>query len=302
VTHRRIAVGWLLLLAATLATIGAKDGGDAVGPCTDFYAYANAAWMAENPIPAGQSRWSPRSVGRAANERRLQTLLENAARSSAPSGSPERLAGDLYAACMDETAIDTAGLAPLAPLLAEIDAVRTAADVTRVLRRLHAIGVPFGFSAAGAPAYRDPSRFVLNVGAGGFDAPREGDEREAYRRHVATLLSLSGAGADAADEVVALEARLAEGALDASASGDPAQTDHLTTFAELDALAPVADWPAYFDEARLPRADVNVAEPRLLRQLDRELRETPVAVWRADLRFQLLQAAAPYLPRPFVDV
>src|SRR5262249_13061762 len=65
--------------------------------------------------------------------------------------------------------------------------------------------------------------------------------------------------------------------------------------------APALDWAAYFDEAKLPRADVNVAEPRLLRQLDRSLRETPVAVWRSYLRFQLLEAAAPYLSRPFVD-
>ena len=300
-THRRIAVGWLLLLAATLATIGAGEGGNGAGPCADFYAYSNAAWLEENPIPAGQSRWSPRTAGRAANERRLQTLLEDAARSSGPQGTPERLAGDLYAACMDEPAVERAGLAPLSPLLAEIAGVRGGADVARVLRRLHAIGVPFAFSAAGAPAYGDPSRFVLNVGAAGSAPPREGAERDAYRRHVATLLALAGPGADAADEVVALETRLSEGALDAAAASDPARTDHPTSFAELVALAPAVDWPAYFDEAGLPRAEVNVAEPRLLSQLDRELRETPAAVWRAELRFRLLEAAAPYLPRAFVE-
>ena len=302
-TSRRIAVGWLLLLAATLATVGAKDDADSGEPCADFYAYANAAWLAENPIPEGQSRWSPRSVGRAANERRLQALLEEAAaRRGAPPGSPDRLAGELYAACMDEPRVEAAGLTPLAPLLSEIDSVRVSADVPRAIRRLHAIGVPVGFSAAGAPAYRDPSRFVLNVAAGSFNVPREAGDRVAWRKHVAALLSLAGSvdGADAVDEVVALEARLSEGALDSAAAGDPGQTDHPTTFAELVELAPAVDWPAYFDEAFLPRADVNVAEPRLLRQLDRSLRETPAAVWRAYLRFELLEAAAPYLSRPFV--
>jgi len=292
------AAGWLLFLAPMLAA------GDAGEPCTDFYVYANAGWLAANPIPEGQSRWSPRIAGRAANRRRLQALLEeSAARRGAPNGSPERLAGDVYASCMDEPRVDAAGTKPLAPLLAEIDTVRTKADVQRLMRRLHAMGVSIGFAAAGSPAYRDPSRFVLNVAAGSFGVPAAAGERDAYRKHVAALLALGGAadGADAAGEVVALEARLAEGALDPAAAGDPAQTDHPTTFEQLSELAPSVDWAAYFDEAKLPRADVNVAEPRLLRQLDRSLRETSVAVWRAYLRFQLLEAAAPYLSRPFVD-
>jgi putative endopeptidase len=303
VTRHRFAAVWLLLLASTLATVGAGDGVGTVEPCADFYAYANAAWLTANPIPAGQSRWSPRSVGRAANQKRLQTLLEDAAaRRDAPAGSAEKLAGNFYTACMDEARVDAEGLAPLVPLLAEIDAVRSPADIQRALRRLHAMGVTIGFTAAGAYAYRDPSRFILNVAAGTDGVPRAAADRAAYRKHVAALLALGGAaeGADAADEVVALEAQLAEGALDAAAAGDPAQTDHPTTFAKLVELAPAFDWAAYFDEARLPRADLNVAEVRWLRQFDRSLRETPVAVWRADLRFQLLEAAAPYLSRSFV--
>jgi endothelin-converting enzyme/putative endopeptidase len=272
-------------------------------PCTDFYNYANAGWLAANPIPPGQSRWSPRSAGRAANQQRLQGLLEEAAgRRDAPAGSAERLVGDFYASCMDEERVEAAGSTPLAPLLAEIDAARSLADVQRAIRRLHAIGVPVGFVAAGTPAYREPSRFLVSIAAGNFGVPPANQNRDAYQKRVAAVLTLGGSagGAEAAERVVALEARLAEGALDTAAATDPAKTDHPTTFAELEDLAPAVDWAAYFDEATLPRSDVNVAEPRLLRRLDRALRETPVAVWRDYLRFQLIDSAAPYLSRRFV--
>jgi endothelin-converting enzyme/putative endopeptidase len=111
-----------------------------------------------------------------------------------------------------------------------------------------------------------------------------------------------GEDAAAADRIVALEAELADGALDAAAAADGAQTDHPTTLPELAAMAPAVDWPSYFDEAGLPRdARVNVAEPRLLRQLDRALRETPPDVWRAYLRYALLDSAAPHLSQAFVE-
>ncbi len=280
-----LAAGSLLLLAPLLLAEGPAE------PCADFYAYANTAWLTANPIPEGQSRWSPRSAGRVENQRRLQTLLTDADASHAPAGSAERLAGDFYASCLDEPRVDAAGVAPLQPLLAEIDAAQTPSDVQRVLRHLHAIGVSVGFTTAGAPSYQDPKRFVLNVSAGRFDAPAD-------RAHVAAILALGGGTAEA-DAIVALEAALSQGALDPSV--DPAQLDHPTTFTELVALAPSVDWANYLDEAGLGHDAVNVAEPRLLRQLDRALRQTPVAVWRSYLRYRLLDAAAPYLSHAFVE-
>ena len=71
------------------------------------------------------------------------------------------------------------------------------------------------------------------------------------------------------------------------------------TFAELEHLAPSFDWGKYFDEAKLPRVDLNVAEPNFIRELDKELRETPVAAWKTYLTWQLLDSASPWLSRPW---
>src|SRR5205814_160161 len=114
-------------------------------PCTDFYAFASGAWRAANPIPAGTQRWSRRAAGREANRQQLKALLEELAAKPDPRRGFEQQLGDHYAACMNEPAIDAAGVTPLAPLVADIAAVDDAAGVQRVIRRLHELAVPAPF-------------------------------------------------------------------------------------------------------------------------------------------------------------
>jgi len=285
-------------------------------PCTDFYAYANGAWRAANPIPASSQRWSRRWAAREANRRQLLALLEElAARSDRPRGSVESQLGNYYAACMDEPRIDAAGITPISPLLAEIAGVTDAAGVQRMIRKLHAIAIPVPFALAAASDYHDPARFVANIAAGGLGLPdrddylkpepRFAEEREKYRAHVAALLGLEGMAPaparKAADEILALETRLASASLPSAAAADPAATAHKLTFAELSKLAPRFDWEKYFAEAGLPRIDVNVAEPAFLERLNRELEATPVVVWKNYLTWRLLDSAAPWLSKPFAD-
>lgn len=287
-----------------------------VDACTDFYAFANGGWLAAHPIPDGQPRWSRRAAAREENRRRLQTLLEEvAAKPDRPAGSVEKLVGDTYASCMNEAKIDADGIAPLAPLLAEIDGARTPADVLRAIRRLHDIGIPVAFGVSAALDIHEPTLVVASVAAAGLGLPdrdpylqpdaRAEETRARYRVHVAKLLQLRGleeaAARDAAGAVFALEKRLAEATLDGAAAADPAATDHKMTFAGLHELAPGIDWAASFEEAGLRRDAVNVTEPRFIQALDRELRETPAATWRTYLTFRLLDSAAPFLSRPFAD-
>ena len=302
--------------AVALKGVETGDINRDIDACSDFYEFANGAWRMENPIPASMSRWSRRVAAHEANQQRVRSLLEDVSRRKDwPTGSVEKLVGDHYASCMDTSANDAAGLAPLASLLAEIDAVRSIADVQGLISRLHDLAVFVPFATMGAPDYHEPANFIENIVGGRLglpdrdyylkEEPRFVDARATYLKHVANVLTLGGMrgarAAEAAASIFALEKRFAEASLDGVAAADQAGTDHKMSFAQLEKLAPHFDWRAYFDEAKLPRIDLNVAEPRLVRQFDSELRVTPVAIWRLYLKWHLLDSALPWLSAPFAE-
>lgn len=301
---------------ATLEGIQTGDLDRHSEACTDFYEFANGTWRADNPIPPSLPKWSRRLAAHDNNWHRQQSVLEATARTKdRHKGNAEQIAGDYYASCMNETAVEQADIAPLAPLMTQIDQALTLADLDNNIRRMHDLGIWVAFGSSGSPGYHDPRHIVETINAGGLgmpnreyylsNEPRFADAREHYREHLAALLTLTGMmesqAREAAAAIVSLEVRLAEASLDTEAATDPAATDHMMTFAQLKALAPHFDWDLYFEQAKLPKVSVNVAEPKYLQQLDKELRETPLAAWNAYLRWQLLEAASPSLSKRFAE-
>jgi putative endopeptidase len=282
--------------------------------CSDFDAFANGAWQAANAIPPSKKKWGRLQMASEGNKHRIQDLLgEISAKSDWPAGSAEQLAGDYFASCMDQVSIDAAGMAPLAPLLADLDRIRTQADVQRMVRRLHELGIHALFGASSNYDYQKPTRTILNVSAGSLglpdrdyyskSEPRFEEARAKYREHIVALLELGGMSADtaskAAVDILALEKRLAEVSLDTEKAADPAATDHKVSFAELQREAPHFDWDKYFAEAHLPRVDLNINEPKYLHRLDEELAAVSIPAWKAYLLFQWLDSASPWLSQPF---
>ena len=296
--------------------IDAKDVRREGAPCNDFFDYANGAWRAAHTIPNYMDRWSRRWESGEINKEHVRDILaEVSKRTDWSKGSAEQLSGDFYAACMDEGRVNALGIKPAQPLLDEIRALKTHADVQRTIVHLHDIGVAVPFGLFAAQDLHDPTQVIAHLSAGGLGLPdrdyylkpekRFVEARAKYHEHVAKMFELAGtkpAAAKAnADTVFAFEKRLAAASLDNVALRDPKQQDHKTRYADLAKLAPQFDWNAYFDATKLARADLNVTQPKFLQQVDQELRTTPVAQWRTYLEWQLLNAEADSLSAPFVD-
>ena len=284
-------------------------------PCTDFYAFANGAWRAANPIPPSMPRWSRRwAAGESTKEQLKQLLDETAAAGNAQKGTVEQLIGDYYGACMDEATVNRLTAKPVAPLLAEIRGIRNVRDVQAMIGRFHRIGIGVPFAFAGESDAHNPNGVIAKIYASGLGMPdrdyyvktddRFKEARAKYRAHVAAIFGLAGDGESAAksaaDTVIRTETKLAEASLDNVALRDPKATDHKTSFADLQKLTPHFPWAAYYRSAGLPAGDVNVAEPKFLGEFDRQLAATPIADWKVYLRWHLLHSAAPSLSDAFV--
>jgi endothelin-converting enzyme/putative endopeptidase len=285
-------------------------------PCADFYRFANGAWRAKNPIPASMDRWSRRWQAGEVNKDRLTKILDEVSpKTDWPAHSIEQQIGDFYASCMDAGAADAAGAKPLAPLFAEIDAIKTPADVQKVTRHLAAIGIQVPLGVGSQADYHDPRRQLADVSAAGLGMPdrdyyskpddRFVQARAKYHDYIAHVFALLGRSPDKAEAsaktVFDFEARLAAASFDNVTLRDPSNLDHPTPFDGLAKAAPHVEWAAYFDALAIPHGAVNVDQPAFLAAVDKELEKTPVAVWRTYLTWQVTQSAAPWLSKPFVD-
>jgi endothelin-converting enzyme/putative endopeptidase len=313
----------LVLLCSPLAVSQSLHGIDPsdldrkADPCDDFYEFANGTWRANNPIPASMTRWSKRWQAGESSKDKLRDILEAAAaEKNAPKGSTEQIIGDYYRACMDESRVNARGIEPLKPWLAKIDGARDTAGVQQVMADLHDIVVTAPFALGSQQDPHKPSWVLADFGASGLSLPdrdyylkpepRFKEAREKYVAHVVAMFKLAGwdqkSASAAAQTVMGIETRLAEASLDNVALRDPAATDHNTTFAQLQAMAPHVDWASYFRHKQLPTdVDINVDQPKFMQEVDREMQQTPLADWKIYLKWQLLNSTASSLSAAFVE-
>src|SRR5581483_4744955 len=286
-----------------------------IDPAQDFFRFANGAWLRDNPIPAEYSGWGVDRILMRQNQDFMRELLESAAAGGAAADSEERKIGDFYASGMDEAAIERAGLAPLRPELARIDALRDRAALLPELAHLQRIGVDALFSLGQMQDFRDSSLVIGYVAQGGLGLPdrdyylkrdaRFTAIRRQYLAHLRRTFELLGdapaAAAAEARSVLAFETRLARASMPAEQQRDPRAIYHPMDRAALARAAPL-DWAAYLDAAGLPRLQrLHLAMPRFFAAAARELRRAPLAGWRTYLRWHLAEAFSPYLSRAFAD-
>ncbi len=288
-----------------------------IDPCTDFFEFANGTWRANHPIPSTMVRWSKRWESGETTKDKLKGILETAQQdNTAAKGSTDQIIGDYYGSCVDEARVNARGLAPINAWFAKIDAVKDTSGLQPVIADLHDIQVSVPFNLASSTDPHKPTWVLADLGASGYALPdrdyylkpdaRFKEAREKYVEHITKMFVLVGwdqkSAAAGAQTVMTMETKYAEVALDNVTLRDPSATDHNTSFAQLQTMAPHFDWAGYYNHMRLAQdVDMNVDQPKYMQEFDRQLQQTSLADWKVYLKWQVLNSTAEALTTPIVE-
>ena len=185
-----------------------------LNPCDDFYKFACGKWIAANPIPADQVYWSTGSGLQLWNENVLRETLE-ASKNELGRNAVQQKIGDYWAACMDLSGIEAAGLKPLQPQLDRIAAIKSKSEIAAEIAHLHQSfpdaweqsdnqsDAPF-FGFTGKQDYDDASKVVAAIDQGGLSLPSRdyylnSDEKsqetlKKYHAHIQKMFVLAEIG------------------------------------------------------------------------------------------------------------
>jgi endothelin-converting enzyme/putative endopeptidase len=283
-------------------------------PCNDFYQFACGGWRAKNPIPPDKSRWGRYDEMQEKNRAALKTLLEKA--SSEPKNTPEKQVGDFYAACMDESTVNKASAAPLAPYFKKINGIKNGKQLISVIADLHNSGIPALFEFGSNPDLKNATQVIAGFDQGGIGLPdrdyylkadaKSVERREKYEQHVANMLRLAGESPEQAKEnakvVMQIETELAKAQMDRTARRDPKNLDHAMKRSELPGLGENFYFETYLAAAKPPKfTALNVANPDFFKQVNGTLKTHPLDHLKTYLRWHVTRRLAPRLSDAFVN-
>jgi Predicted metalloendopeptidase len=287
-----------------------------VKACDDFYRFAVGKWRESHPLPAQYSRYGRFEELAERNRDVLRQIVDqDAAMTNTVPGSAEQKVGDFYASCMNEAAIESAGVTPIQPEIDRINAVSDRASLIAELIRLHTAGFAPLFRVGGQNDQKNSKMIIASLGTGSLGLPdrdyylRDDDRfktiRGQYVDHVAKMLSLSGQSADQAkaeaQRILELETKLATSHLTRVEQRIPENTYHPTAIADLASMAPAVDWPTYLHNLGVNATSLNVSQPKYIETVNQLLTEVPIEDWKALLRWQVVDGAAPTLSSAFVS-
>jgi endothelin-converting enzyme/putative endopeptidase len=280
-----------------------------VKPGDSFFDYAEGTWLKNYPIPAdkagaGYNYELPDEI-----ELQVRKMVEDV---TAKADSPiAQKIGDAYAAWMDEAGIEQRGLAPLKPYLARIEAVKSRAELVKLMAQPgYAAPISLGISTD----QDDPTRYTAYSGQARLGLPtrdyyllkgaKYDSIRAAYRNYIIHLSKLAGLPdpEGRADRITALETQLSKDQWTPERRRDPVATHNPMNRAQLMKLAPQFDWSATLKSVGLEAAkSVDVSEPSAVAAAGKRIADVPLSTWKEYLTFRFLSDHADVLPKAFDD-
>jgi putative endopeptidase len=289
---------------------------NSVRPQDDLFRHVNGGWLAKTEIPPDKASYGSFDMLFDKSQIDLRNIVEEASKSTTKTlGSEAQKIGDFYDSFMNEARIEELGLTPMKDELAAIDALKTKTDLARHFGhffKLNLINPIVGYVDGDA---KEPGTDILYLYQGGLGLPdrdyylkpdaKLNEYRQKYVAFLTSMLKLSddASPGKTAENIFALENRLARAHWTNVESRDAVKTYNKVAVADLPKQFPGFDWAAFTTELGVNNIPaVIVSQPSYLKTLAATVNEVPVDRWKPYLKASLLNGFAPYLSKAYVDL
>ena len=283
-----------------------------VSPATDFYQFATGGWQKSHPLPAAYSRYGSFDMLQENVNKQINTILTDLSKKKYQAGTNERKLSDFYKMAMDSARRNQEGIAPVKPMLDEMEAAKTLEALRQVQLKYGKMGfgVPFG-SYFGADD-KNVTMNIFSVGQSGLTLGQKdwyvnpdkatSDIREAFKKHIVRMFELFGFNhADAQrkmQSVFRFETELALVSKSNVELRDPQANYNKMTLAQFEETYPNIPLKAYTQAEGIDTKYIQeliVGQPAFFAGLDKLLPLLTADDLRAIMEWDLIQGSASYL-------
>ncbi len=298
--------------------INPKDMKTSVNPGDDFFQYSNGTWLENLEMPNDKNRYGAFDILRETNRTQIKTLLnEINENKSAKEGSNTQKVRDFYASGMNVEKIEKDGAKPLQNFLNEIDKIKNNADLQKVLVKTHQNGSAPLFYFGSTQDSKNSNEVIAILWQGGLSLPDQSyyvkddnkskDIRAKYEEHIAKMFVLAGVSKDEAAKygksVLNTEVTLAQNSNTRLENRDAVKRYNPTSFEDLKKSLNNIDFAGLYTALNLThyKGIINIAQPRFFENLNKMFKSTSIEDWKMFLKWKVINSAAGYLSKDFVD-
>ena len=278
----------------------------------DFYEYACGGWMKANPLPAAYSRYG--SFDRLAedNNKRINGILTELENNSYQQGTIEQKLSDYYKLAMDSARREQEGIAPVMPLIRQLEAAKTLQQLFDVQLLMAKYGDSEFYRAGMGADEKNATQNILNVSQGGLTLgqkdyyldtdPATTKIREAYKQHIVRMFQLFGFSKGASTKkmrnVFRLELELAKVSKSSTELRDPQANYNKMTLNEFATNYPNLKLEQVMNAQGLQSQymqELVVGQPAFMAGADALLARMKPAEYRDYMEWGVIVSAAGYL-------
>jgi putative endopeptidase len=301
--------------ASSRKFIDAANFDSTVKPGDNFFLFVNGKWLKSAVIPPTETNIGSFQDLYTQTKANLRSILDAVSKTGQVPGSIEQKVGDLYASGMDSAFIESQGYEPLKTYIRQIENLTDAKSIMNLEADRFKENHSYVASMIIGPDQKNSSLNIANFQQTGLGLPDRDYYfktdpatkaiQNAYLIYMRKIFFLTGddslKAAEKAAAVYELEKQMAESHRNNIELRDPQSNYNKLAVSYLDRKMPSIGWSAFTRNLGIQTDSLNISQPAYYSKLDGLLKSVSIDVWKAYYKFHIMDDAAPYLSRAFVN-